>query len=211
MPALCENKYFPVGTTWKEEQGLWWLKDTVTYEVKDEVLLDRIPFNEIFANGERYCLIREEGPLVFIWINEYYHGLLYDFDWYEGKDYFACSWWDEPFHEKIFSIEEKMLNDSNTYKIWKPNIMDGNYIICGVGGTNSILSYYYPTIIGGGSRLLEFTRGVTLYNNDSNPSCIKVVQTGKSVPPKNIRLMRNDNGSFDILFHDSDGLWKIVK
>lgn len=43
MPALCENKYFPVGTTWKEEQGLWWLKDTVTYEVKDEVLLDRIP------------------------------------------------------------------------------------------------------------------------------------------------------------------------
>lgn len=210
MPALCENNYFPVGTTWKELQG-WWLIDTVTYEVKDEVLLDGIPYNEIFKDGERCCLIREEGPLVYIWIDEHKNGLLYDFDWYEGKDYFACSWEYEPFHETIFNIEEKSLNDNKSYRIWSPEVMCGDYIICGIGGTNSILNYYYPAVTGGGNCLLEFTRDVNVFDNDSNTDNLICVKDKLPIGKRGIRLLKNATGGYDLQIRYSDGSWHNVK
>ena len=63
--AFGESKYFPVGTTWTEvTRGYWWEDwDTTTYVVKDVVEADGIEYNEVLANGKRYCLLREEGPV----------------------------------------------------------------------------------------------------------------------------------------------------
>lgn len=207
--ALCENKFFPIGTTWTEIHGSWAL-DTVTYEVKDEVLLNGISYNEILENGERCCLIREEGPLVYIWIDEVRNGLLYDFDWFEGKDYFACSWLDEPFHEKIINIEGKTFYDNKSYQIWAPDVMCGDYIICGIGGTNSILYYYYPAVTGSGSCLLEFTRDVIIYDNDLNTDNLNKVEEKLMVGKRRIRLQKNMTGGYDLQIRYSDGLWHKV-
>ena len=66
IQAMGDNKYFPTGTTWTEvTRGYWWEEwDTTTYVVKDVVEADGFAYNEVLANGKRYCLLREEGPLV---------------------------------------------------------------------------------------------------------------------------------------------------
>lgn len=209
IPILCENKYYPVGTTWTEERG-YWAKYTVTYEVKDEVLIDGIVYNEILANGERCCFIREEGPLVYIWIDEDRNGLLYDFDWIEGKDYYACDWYGDPFHEKINKIEEETLKDNKSYQIWVPERMSGYYIIRGIGGTNSILDYYYPAVSGGGGCLLEFTRDVTILDNDADADNLLKVEELQPERKRGIRLQKNSIGGYDLQIRYSDGSWHKV-
>lgn len=207
-----ENKYFPSGTTWTEITKWWSDCDTTIYEVKDEVLMDGIVYNEVLANGKRYCLLREEGPLVYIWLSEYENGLLYDFDWWEGKKYAACEFGDYSFIDVITKIEDKVLADGQTYQIWAPERMFGDYIICGVGGTNSILKYYEePVTGGGGTFLLEFTRGDQLFNKENGTDGINKVGIGESQERRPIRLMKNPTGGFDLQIRNAEGIWQIVK
>ena len=217
-----ENKYVPSGTTWIEiSKTNWWSDwDTTTYIVKDEVLQNGIAYNEVLANGKRYCLIREEGPLVYMWIDEYENGLLYDFDWWEGKDYLID--FPDPFgadgefyHDVINKIDEMVLEDGQTYKIWTPyNFDEGDYIICGVGATNGILKYFWPIFIGEGDGpcLLEFTRDVQLYNKDNGLNGLKEMGTdSRQKSTRSIRLKRNETGGYDLQVKNSDGSWQIVK
>lgn len=213
--AFGESKYFPVGTTWTEvSRYAWWEEwDTTTYIVKDEVLLDGVAYNEVLANGSRYCLIREEGPLVYIWLDKDHNGLLYDFNWWEGKNYVACKFGSYEFSEVISKIEERLLEDGESYQIWAPELMCGDYIICGVGGTNSILKYYYPAITGGSqSCLLEFTREVQLYNKENGTNGLNEIDTdNQQKSTRSIRLKRNETGGYDLQVKNSDGIWQMIK
>lgn len=219
--AFGESKYFPVGTTWKEiSKTYWWSDwDTTTYIVKEEVLQDGVAYNEVLANGKRYCLLREEGPFVYMWLDEskYGHGLLYDFDWWEGKEYvidFPGPFGEDFYKDVINKIEEKLLEDGKTYKIWTPyNFDEGDYIICGIGATNGIFKYFWPIPTGGSiTRLLEFTRDTQLYNKENNTNGIKL--TGSSDGEKRtrpIRLKRNDTGGYDLQVKNIEGVWQIIK
>lgn len=215
--SFGENQYFPVGTTWIEERG-YWEKDTITYVVGDEVMFEGVVYNEVLANGERYCLLREEGPLVYIWRNEYNYGLLYDFDWWEGKEY-SCDVNKEDsalFSEQISGIEEKVLLDGNSYQVWYPELLYGiDYIICGIGATNSILQYHWPETTGTSRRLLEFTREIPLYRDPyyqgGTIDNINCMQMGSQETKRAIRLKRNEIGTYDLQVRSSDGTWQIVK
>ena len=215
IQAMGENKYFPVGTTWKEESRFWGERDTITYVVGEEVLIDGVAYNEVLRNGNRYCLLREEGPLVYMWIDEDSHGLLYDFDWWEGKDYvidFPNPCYGEFYFDVISNIEEKVMMDGQTYKIWAPDQMCGDYIICGVGGTNSILGYYYPPTTGGTIiSLLEFTRNGQLIFSSDHLNGIQVVDMELPHESRPIRLKQNATGSYDLQKRNADGTWQNVK
>ena len=216
--AFGESKYFPAGTTWTEvTRGHWYEDwDTTTYVVKDAVEVEGLTYNEVLANGKRYCLLREEGPLVYMWIDEYENCLLYDFDWWEGKEY-SVGVYPYEFHDVLTNIEEKVLEDGQTYKIWHPEsqlLGDGDdYIICGVGGTNSILKYTIPAIDGGGqSCLLEFTREVQLYNKENGTNGLNEIDTdNQQKSTRSIRLKRNETGGYDLQVKNSDGIWQIIK
>jgi hypothetical protein len=220
--AFGESKYFPAGTTWTEVTGKygWYGRDTSTYVVKDEMPVEGVIYNAVYRNDEQepYCLLREEGPLVYMWINEYENGLLYDFDWWEGKEYmidFPGPFGEEFYHDVINKIDEIVLEDGQTYQIWTPyNFDEGDYIICGIGATNGIFKYFWPIPTGGGGEtcLLEFTREVRLYNKDNATDRLKVIGTDnqqKSTRP--IRLKRNETGGYDLQVKNSDGNWQNVK
>ena len=216
MPMKGENKYFPEGTTWIEVthrafSDIHW--DTTTYVVKGEVIMNDVAYNEVLANGERYCLIREEGTSVYIWFDEYYNGLLYDFDWWEGKEYQACDFLGEYdiFRQTITNIEEKVLEDGETYQTWTPEDFYG-FIICGVGGTNSILNYWWPLATNGVNWwLLEFTRNGQVIYRDKDYVGMKSVGEDTRKTTRPIRLKKNDIGSFDLQMRNADGTWKMVK
>ncbi len=218
--SMGDNKYFPTGTTWTEIKKVYWWSDwdTTTYIVKDEVLIDGIAYNEVLANGKRYCLLREEGPLVYMWIDEYENGLLYDFDWWEGKEYvigFPDPFGEEEFyHDVINKIDEMVLEDGQTYKIWTPyNFDEGDYIICGIGATNGIFKYFWPIPVGGSiTQLLEFTRDIQLYNKENSTNGLETIDMEndkKNTRP--IRLKRNGIGGYDLQVKNSDGVWQNVK
>ena len=214
MQVMGENKYFPTGTTWTEvTRGYWWEDwDTTIYVVKDVVEVDGIVYNEVLANGKRYCLLREEGPLVYIWLSENEKGLLYDFDWWEGKEYTACEFAYDGFHDVITNIEEKVLEDGQTCQIWAPEQLFGDYIICGVGGTNSILKYYFGVIEGSSQTiLLEFTREVQLYSKENGQNVIKVISADNQREMRPIRLKRNITGGYDLQIRNEVGVWQMLK
>ncbi len=215
MQMNGENKYFPTGTTWKEESRFWGERDTITYVVGEEVMKDGVAYNEVLRNGNRHCLLREEGPLVFMWIDEYENGLLYDFDWWEGKDYvidFPDPFGGEFYQDVMSNIEEKVMMDGQTYKIWAPYQMCDDYIICGVGGTNSILGYYYPLTTGGTIiSLLEFTRNGQLIFSRDHLNGIQVIDMELPHESRPIRLKRNEIGGYDLQVKSSDGTWQMVK
>jgi hypothetical protein len=216
MQMKGENKYFPEGTTWIEVthrafSDIHW--DTTTYVVKGEVIMNDVAYNEVLANGERYCLIREEGPLVYIWKEGYYNGLLYDFDWWEGKEYLACDFLGEYdiFRQTITNIEEKVLEDGETYQTWTPEDFYG-FIICGVGGTNSILNYWWPLADNGVTWwLLEFTRNGQVIYRDKDYVGMKSVGEDTRETTRPIRLKKNDIGGFELQIRNGDGTWKMVK
>ena len=214
MQVMGENNYFPTGTTWTEvTRGYWWEDwDTTTYVVKDVVEVDGVAYNEVLVNNKRYCLLREEGPLVYIWYNEMKNGLLYDFDWWEGKEYYvACEFVGE-FSGVITDIEEKVLCDGLTYQVWTPERLFGASIIRGIGGTNSILHYYWEPLTGGGDTfLLEFTRDVQLYNKDNRNERIKEVGIEERQETRPIRLIRNSIGGYDLQIRNDYGIWENVK
>lgn len=214
IQAMGENKYYPTGTTWTEvTRGYWWEEwDTTTYVVKDVVEADGFAYNEVLANGKRYCLLREEGPLVYIWFNENKKGLLYDFNWWEGKEYTACEFAYDGFHDVITNIADKVLEDGQTCQIWAPEQLFGDYIIRGVGGTNSILEYYFPAIDGGSQTvLLEFTREVLLYSKENNTDGINEIGIEERQGKRPIRLRRNSIGGYDLQIWNADGTWQNVK
>ena len=102
--AFGESKYFPVGTTWTEE-CFYLISGPIktTYTIKEEVEFNGVTYNAVYRNDESepYCLLREEGSLVYMWKNEYENGLLYDFDWWEGKEYVIDFPSDDSFKEVI--------------------------------------------------------------------------------------------------------------
>ena len=230
--AFGESKYFPVGTTWTERVFyLWTGPKTITYTIKGEMMIDGVSYNEVIRDivyqdydeasvyGERCCLLREEGPLVYMRLNEETsEGLLYDFDWWEGKEYVI----DYPspdynFKEVINKIEEIVLEDGQTYQIWQPEGLFGASIICGIGCTSGILNYYEnmdPPIgfSSGETSLLDFTREVQLYNKENGTDCLYEIGTDnqqtKTCP---IRLKRNETGGYDLQVKNSDGIWQMIK
>jgi hypothetical protein len=218
MIAFGEGKYFPVGTTWVEE-SIYVLTGPIktTYAIKDEVVINGVTYNEVYRNDESEpcCLLREEGPLVYMRIDEYVEGLLYDFDWWEGKNYeidFPSP--EDNFKEVINQIEEIVLEDGQTYQIWKPELLYGASIICGIGCTRGILDYYFGEPIGfgdGDNYLLEFTRDVQIYKNENGTNGLKDVNEDARHETRKIRLKRNAIGGYDLQVRKADGKWQIVK
>ena len=226
-----ESKYFPVGTTWTERVSyLWTGPKTITYTIKGEMMIDGVSYNEVIrdvvyqdydegtVDGERCCLLREEGPLVYMRLNEETsEGLLYDFDWWEGKEYvidFPSP--DYNFKEVINKIEEIVLEDGQTYQIWQPEGLWGAYIICGIGCTDGILFYYEnmdpPIGLDSGEHyLLEFTREVPIYNKENGTGLLEVGIGNRQKSTRPIRLKRNDIGGYDLQVKNSDGVWQNVK
>ncbi len=233
MQMNGESKYFPVGTIWTERVFyLWTGPMNITYTIKGEVIIDGVSYNEVIRDvvcqdwdegssyGVRYCLLREEGPLVYMRFDEETNdeGLLYDFDWWEGKEYvidFPSP--DYYFKEIINKIEEIVLEDGQTYQIWQPEGLWGASIICGIGCTSGILTYYEnmdpPIGLDSGEHyLLEFTREVQIYNKENSTDGIEEISEGnpqKSTRP--IRLKRNEIGGYDLQVKSSDGTWQMVK
>ena len=229
--AFGESKYFPVGTTWTEMRSyLWTGPFKTTYTIKGEVMIEGVSYNEVIMDvvyqdydegtvyGERYCLLREEGPLVYMRFNEETsEGLLYDFDWWEGKEYvidFPSP--DYNFKEVINKIEEIVLEDGQTYQVWQPETLWGASIICGIGCTSGILNYYndidLPIGFGEGeSYLLEFTREVPIYNKENGAGLKEVEIDNQQKSTRPIRLKRNEIGGYDLQVKNSVGIWQNVK
>ena len=229
--AFGESKYFPVGTTWTEMRSyLWTGPFKTTYTIKGEVMIEGVSYNEVIMDvvyqdydegtvyGERYCLLREEGPLVYMRFNEETsEGLLYDFDWWEGKEYvidFPSP--DYNFKEVINKIEEIVLEDGQTYQVWQPETLWGASIICGIGCTSGILNYYndidLPIGFGEGeSYLLEFTREVPIYNKENGTGLKEVGIDNRQKNTRPIRLKRNEIGGYDLQVKNADGTWQNVK
>ena len=212
------NKYFPVGTTWTEVTPKYgsFGRDTSTYVVKEEKAIDGIVYNVVYRNDEPepFCLLREEEALVYMSDSEAAHeGLLYDFDWWEGKEYVTdVIFSGEKFCVVIEKIEEKVLEDGLTYQIWAPKIFYGDYIICGVGATNGIFRYSEPAVTGGGkTQLLEFTRDVQIYNKENNTNELKEINSDIRHETRSIRLKRNAIGGYDLQVKNSDGIWQMIK
>lgn len=219
--AFGEGKYFPVGTTWTEVTSKYgsYGRDTSTYVVKDEMSIDGFIYNVVYRNdaAEPFCLLREEGPLVYMTsINDSHEneGLLYDFDWWEGKEYVTDVIYSggEKFCEVIEKIEETVLEDGLTYQIWAPKIFYGDFIICGVGATNGVFRYSEPAVTGGNqTQLLEFTRDVQIYNKENNTNGLKEIGSDTRHETRSIRLKRNAIGGYDLQMRNAAGTWQIVK
>jgi len=218
--AFGESKYFPVGTTWTEVTPKYgsFGRDTSTYVVKEEMPVGEFVYNVVYRNDEPepFCLLREEGPLVYMASIKDSHeneGLLYDFDWWEGKEYVTdVIFSGEKFCEVIEKIEEKVLEDGLTYQIWAPKIFYGDYIICGVGATNGIFRYSEPAVTGGGKpQLLEFTRDVQIYNKENNTNELKEINPDIRQETRSIRLKRNAIGGYDLQMRNAEGTWQMVK
>ena len=205
--SMGESKYFPVGTKWSEALfNGWFYSDPITYEVKDSELVNGIYYNVVHANGEPYCLLREEGPLVYMaTLDASYEGVLYDFDWWEGKEYITdvTIMGEGKFSEVIEKIEDMVLEDGQTYQIWAPEVFYGDFIICGVGATNGIFRYSEP--------LLEFTREVPIYNKENGTGLKEVGIDNRQKNTRPIRLKRNEIGGYDLQVKNSDGTWQKVK
>ncbi|MBR5068809.1 MAG: hypothetical protein IKX25_05355 [Bacteroidales bacterium] len=215
-----ESKYFPVGTTWTEVTSKYgsFGRDTSTYVVKEEMPIDGVIYNVVYRNDEPepYCLLREEGSLVYMtnivapFEDE---GLLYDFDWWEGKEYVTDVIYSggEKFCEVIEKIDEMVLEDGQTYQIWAPEDFFGDFIICGVGATNGIFRYSEPAVTGGAqTSLLEFTRDVLVYNKENNTNGLKDVNMVTRQKTRSIRLKRNTIGGYDLQMQNADGTWQMV-
>ncbi len=218
--AFGENKYFPVGTTWTEVTSKYgsFGRDTSTYIVKEEKPIDGIVYNVVYRNDqtEPWCLLREEGALVYMSSPDAtYEGVLYDFDWWEGKEYVTDIIYsgEDKFCEVIEKIEETVLEDGLTYQIWAPKIFYGDYIICGVGATNGVFSYSEPAVTGGNqTQLLEFTRDVQIYNKENMTDGInEIVIDSQLKNTRPIRLKRNKIGGYELQVKNDDGTWRMVK
>ena len=214
--SMGESKYFPVGTKWSEALfNGWFYSDPITYEVKDSELVNGIYYNVVHANGEPYCLLREEGPLVYMaTLDASYEGVLYDFYWWEGKEYITdvTIMGEGKFSEVIEKIEDMVLEDGQTYQIWAPEVFYGDFIICGVGATNGIFRYSEPAVNGGAkTSLLEFTREVPIYNKENGTGLKEVGIDNRQKNTRPIRLKRNEIGGYDLQVKNSDGTWQKVK
>lgn len=219
--AFGESKYFPVGTTWTEVTSKygWYGRDTSTYVVKEEMPVEGVVYNVVYRNDEPepFCLLREEGPLVYMthivapFEDE---GLLYDFDWWVGKEYVTDVIFSggEKFCQVIEKIDEMVLEDGQTYQIWAPEEFFGDYIICGVGATNGVFRYSEPAVTGGAQTyLLEFTREVLLYNKENSTNGLKDVNMDTRHATRQIRLKRNAIGGYDLQIRNADGKWQMLR
>ena len=107
-----------------------------------------------------------------------------------------------------------ILEDGQTYQIWKPELLSGASIICGIGCTRGILDYYLdePTGLGEGENyLLEFTREVPIYNKENGTGLLEVGIGNRQKSIRPIRLKRNEIGGYDLQVKNSDGIWQMIK
>ena len=85
-------------------------------------------------------------------------------------------------------------------------------MICGVGGTNSILEYWMPLADNGVSWwLLEFTRNGQVIYRDKYYVGLKSVNEDAHEVTRPIRLKRNEIGGYDLQVKNADGTWQNVK